>query len=76
MRSPWMQVTDTELFSLLRDKYGEGFDLFIQEKVVPLAGDITNEGLGLEPPTFDDLAKEMDVIVNIAATTNFYQRSV
>jgi len=71
-----MQVTDTELFSLLRDKYGEGFDLFIQEKVVPLAGDITNEGLGLEPPTFDDLAKEMDVIVNIAATTNFYQRSV
>ena len=76
MRSPWMQVTDTELFSLLRDKYGEGFDLFIQEKVVPLAGDITNEGLGLEPPTFDDLAKEMDVIVNIAATTNFYERSV
>jgi len=71
-----MQVTDTELFSLLRDKYGEGFDLFIQEKVVPLAGDITNEGLGLEPPTFDDLAKEMDVIVNIAATTNFYERSV
>ncbi|XP_066352789.1 fatty acyl-CoA reductase 1-like [Miscanthus floridulus] len=68
------EVTDTELFSLLRDKYGEGFDLFIQEKVVPLAGDITNEGLGLEPPTFDDLAKEMDVIVNIAATTNFYQR--
>ncbi|XP_066326790.1 fatty acyl-CoA reductase 1-like [Miscanthus floridulus] len=68
------EVTDTELFSLLRDNYGEGFDLFIQEKLVPLAGDITNEGLGLEPPTFDDLAKEMDVIVNIAATTNFYQR--
>jgi fatty acyl-CoA reductase len=71
-----MQVTGTELFSLLRDKYGEGFDLFMQEKVVPLAGDITKEGLGLEPATFDDLAKEMDVVVNIAATTHFYQRLV
>jgi fatty acyl-CoA reductase len=48
----------------------------MQEKVVPLAGDITKEGLGLEPATFDDLAKEMDVVVNIAATTHFYQRLV
>ncbi|KXG25392.1 hypothetical protein SORBI_3007G169900 [Sorghum bicolor] len=68
------KVTGTELFSLLRDKYGEGFDLFIQEKLIPLAGDITKEDLGLEPATFDDLAKEMDVIVNVAATTNFYGR--
>lgn len=72
-----MQVTGTELFSLLRDKYGEeGFDLFIRDKIVPLAGDIKNQDLGLEPPTLDALAKEMDVIVNVAATTNFYERSV
>ncbi|KAJ1269631.1 hypothetical protein BS78_07G226400 [Paspalum vaginatum] len=68
------EVTGTELFGLLREKHGEGFDLFIQEKVVPVAGDITKEDLGLDPPTLDDLAKDMDVIVNIAATTNFYER--
>ncbi|KAL5682257.1 hypothetical protein ACJX0J_008642, partial [Zea mays] len=69
------EVTGTELFSLLRDKYGEeGFDLFIRDKIVPLAGDITNQDLGLEPTTLDGMAKEMDVIVNVAATTNFYER--
>jgi alcohol-forming fatty acyl-CoA reductase len=71
------EVTGTELFSLLRDKYGEeGFDLFIRDKIVPLAGDITNQDLGLEPTTLDGMAKEMDVIVNVAATTNFYERSL
>ncbi|CAO2177358.1 unnamed protein product [Urochloa humidicola] len=68
------EVIGTELFGLLRDKYGEGFDSFIQDKIVALAGDITGEDLGLDAPTLHDLAKDMDVIVNIAATTNFYER--
>ncbi|CAL5000562.1 unnamed protein product [Urochloa decumbens] len=68
------EVIGTELFGLLRDKYGEGFDSFIGEKIVALAGDITGEDLGLDAPTLHDLAKHMDVIVNIAATTNFYER--
>ncbi|CAO2207578.1 unnamed protein product [Urochloa humidicola] len=68
------EVIGTELFGLLRDKYGEGFDSFIQDKIVALAGDITSEDLGLDAPTLHDLAKDMDVIVNIAATTNFYER--
>jgi fatty acyl-CoA reductase len=68
------EVIGSELFGLLRDKYGEGFDSFIQDKIVPLAGDITGEDLGLEASTLDQLANDMDVIINIAATTNFYQR--
>lgn len=71
-----IQVIGTELFGLLRDKYGEAFDSFIQEKIVPLAGDITSEDLGLDAPTLHGLAKDMDVIVNIAATTNFYERLI
>jgi fatty acyl-CoA reductase len=68
-------VIGTELFGLLRDKYGDGFDLFIQDKIVALAGDVADEELGLDAPTLDHLANHMDVIVNIAATTNFYERS-
>ncbi|XP_066326842.1 fatty acyl-CoA reductase 1-like [Miscanthus floridulus] len=68
------EVIDTELFGLLKEKHGKGFQQFVDEKVVALAGDIIYDGLGLEPPVLDALAKDTDVIVNIAATTNFYER--
>ncbi|CAL5000301.1 unnamed protein product [Urochloa decumbens] len=68
------EVIDTDLFDLLREKRGKGFQQFVEEKVVALAGDIIHHNLGLETPMLDALAKEIDVIVNIAATTNFYGR--
>ncbi|KAL6661996.1 hypothetical protein ACP70R_001380 [Stipagrostis hirtigluma subsp. patula] len=68
------EVIGTELFGLLREKHGNGFQQFVDDKIAALAGDIVYENLGLEAPVFDELAKEMDVIVNIAATTNFYER--
>ncbi|XP_062195169.1 fatty acyl-CoA reductase 1-like [Phragmites australis] len=68
------EVIGTELFGLLRENHGEGFQQFIEERIVPLAGDIIYENLGLEAPRLEELAKEIDVIVNIAATTNFYER--
>jgi alcohol-forming fatty acyl-CoA reductase len=68
-------VIDSELFGLPREKHGaDGFQQFIQDKVVALSGDIIHENLGLEAPMLKDLAEEIDVIVNIAATTNFYGR--
>ncbi|CAO2186441.1 unnamed protein product [Urochloa humidicola] len=68
------EVIDTDLFDLLREKHGSGFQQFVEEKVVALGGDIIHGNLGLETPTLEALAKEIDVIVNIAATTNFYGR--
>ncbi|CAL5000565.1 unnamed protein product [Urochloa decumbens] len=68
------EVIDTELFGLLREKHGNGFQHFIHEKVVALAGDIVYENLGLEAPILKELAKKIDIIINIAATTNFYER--
>ncbi|PWZ26147.1 Fatty acyl-CoA reductase 1 [Zea mays] len=68
------EVIDTELFGLLREKHGKGFQQFVEAKVVALAGDIVYDGLGLEAAVLDALAKDVDVIVNIAATTNFYER--
>ncbi|XP_040382563.1 fatty acyl-CoA reductase 1-like [Oryza brachyantha] len=68
------EVTETELFSVVKEKHGKGFEEFIEEKVVALAGDIIYDDLGLEPPVLHDLAGNLDVIVNGAATTNFYGR--
>jgi len=67
-------VIGTELFGLLREKHGAGFQQLIQDKVFALPGDIIYENLGLEAPMLKDLAQEIDIIVNIAATTNFYER--
>jgi fatty acyl-CoA reductase len=39
-----------------------------------LAGDITDENLGLESSKILELSKEIDIIVNGAAITNFYER--
>ena len=42
-----MQVIGTELFGLLREKHGDGFQQLIQDKVAALPGDIIYENLGL-----------------------------
>ncbi|KAL6858738.1 hypothetical protein ACP4OV_017740 [Aristida adscensionis] len=68
------EVIGTELFGLLREKHGNGFQQFVDEKIVAVAGDIVYHNLGLEAPVLNQLSKEIDVIVNIAATTNFYER--
>ena len=68
-----MQVIGTDLFGKLREKHGEdGMQQFMQEKIVALPGDIIYDNLGLN--TLEALAKDIDIIVNIAATTNFYER--
>jgi hypothetical protein len=69
-----MQVTGKELFGLLREMHGKRFQTFIQEKIVPLAGDIIYENLGVEGPELREMTQELNVIVNGAATTNFYER--
>jgi fatty acyl-CoA reductase len=70
------QVVGKELFGLLREKHGDGFDSFIEEKIVPLAGDVMREDFGVDSATLRELrvTEELNVIVNGAATTNFYER--
>ncbi|KAM3355366.1 hypothetical protein ACQJBY_025879 [Aegilops geniculata] len=68
------EVTRREIFQVLREKNGNGFGDFIQEKVCPLAGDVIYEDLGLDTAKLKELSKNIDIIVNGAATTNFYER--
>ncbi|KAK3132632.1 hypothetical protein QOZ80_6AG0525390 [Eleusine coracana subsp. coracana] len=68
------EVIGKELFGLLREEHGKGFQSFIQEKIVPLAGDIIYENFGVEGAQLREMTQELNVIVNGAATTNFYER--
>jgi hypothetical protein len=51
-----------------------GFDDFIQEKICPLVGDVVYENFGLDFAKLRELSKEIDIIINGAATTNFFER--
>ncbi|XP_037450093.1 probable fatty acyl-CoA reductase 4 [Triticum dicoccoides] len=70
------EVVGKELFRVLRQRHGSGFDAFIAEKVVALAGDVRHEGFGVEAETLHELrlTDELNIIINSAATTNFYER--
>ncbi|KAK9078431.1 hypothetical protein SSX86_002488 [Deinandra increscens subsp. villosa] len=64
-----------ELFKVLKDKYGTNLESFLSEKVTPVAGDITCENLGVEDYNLiQEMWRDVDVVVNVAATTNFDER--
>jgi fatty acyl-CoA reductase len=59
---------------VLKEQHGVAFDTFIEEKVCPLVGDIMYENFGLDSAKWRELSKDIDIIVNGAATTNFFER--
>ena len=67
-------MIEKELFKILKEEYGNGYNKFMEEKISPIAGDIIYENLGIESSQVENLINEIDIIVNNAATTNFYER--
>ncbi|XP_015164953.1 fatty acyl-CoA reductase 1-like isoform X4 [Solanum tuberosum] len=66
------EVMQTELFSVLREKIGTNIlNSLIEEKVFPVAGDNSFEDFGIEN---SEMFKEIDIIINSAATTRFDER--
>ncbi|XP_037447143.1 alcohol-forming fatty acyl-CoA reductase-like isoform X2 [Triticum dicoccoides] len=68
------EVVGTELFDVLRSRHGADFNSLIKDKIFPLAGDIVYENCALPISTIEQISKEIDVIVSVAATTSFYER--
>ncbi|KAK4369486.1 hypothetical protein RND71_013278 [Anisodus tanguticus] len=70
------EVMQTELFSVLREKIGaNNLNSLVEEKVFPVAGDISFEDFGIENSEMkNEMFKEIDIIINAAATTRFDER--
>ncbi|KAH0470833.1 hypothetical protein IEQ34_000556 [Dendrobium chrysotoxum] len=69
------EVFAKELFDVLKEKHGKDFDSFISKKVYSIAGDIIYENLGIEDYNLREMLwEEIDIVVNVAATTKFYER--
>ncbi|HTK39171.1 MAG TPA: AMP-binding protein [Pyrinomonadaceae bacterium] len=67
----WTTIVTSPTFDPLREKYGDGFDDFIREKVIPVNGDVGNEFLGLDEKEAKKIMQDTDVIINGAGNVTF-----
>ena len=65
------ELYESSVFERLRAVHGAGFDAFIREKLVAVAGDISEDGLGLAPEVAARLRSEVEVVINSAAVVSF-----
>ncbi|CAK7329346.1 unnamed protein product [Dovyalis caffra] len=69
------EVIGKDLFKVLREKHGASLHSFISERVTPVPGDIAYEDLGVKDSSLkDEMWREIDVVLNFAATTHFDER--
>ncbi|XP_048321897.2 fatty acyl-CoA reductase 3 [Ziziphus jujuba] len=65
------EIIGKELFRVLRERWDTEFESFVSEKMAAVSGDISFENLGLDANDEEKLWKEIDIIINSAATTRF-----
>lgn len=69
------QVIGKELFWVLREKWASDFNSFVSKKLTPVPGDISCDDLGVTDSNLrEEMWREVDIVVNLAATTNFDER--
>jgi fatty acyl-CoA reductase len=69
------EILAKDLFNLLKENLGTNYKSFISEKLSVVPGDITSEDLGLKDSNLrENISSQIDVIINLAATTNFNER--
>lgn len=69
-----LQVLDAELFNTLRETHGASYMSFMLSKLTPVTGNICDSDIGLQADSSEEIAKEVDVIINSAANTTFNER--
>ncbi|KAH6836775.1 fatty acid reductase 1, partial [Perilla frutescens var. hirtella] len=68
-------IIDTELFKVLRKKWGKNINCILSEKLIPISGDISDVNLGItDKELINEICGEIDFIINSAATTRFDER--
>ncbi|CAI5489464.1 unnamed protein product [Closterium sp. Naga37s-1] len=65
------QVVPSPVFSLLRERHGEGYGAFMAGKLTAVQGNVGEDGLGLPAHAAAALHDSVDLIFNFAATVDF-----
>ncbi|XP_021729655.1 alcohol-forming fatty acyl-CoA reductase-like [Chenopodium quinoa] len=68
------EILGKELFKVLREKLGSNFESFTSEKITVVAGDTSYENLGLTAEQMKEMYEDIDIVINVAATTKFEER--
>ncbi|KAL6649285.1 hypothetical protein ACP70R_013509 [Stipagrostis hirtigluma subsp. patula] len=68
------EVVDTELFRCLQEIHGKDYHSFVARKLVPVVGDVREANIGISPEVADEIADQVDIIINSAANTTFDER--
>ncbi|KAH0634706.1 hypothetical protein KY284_037492 [Solanum tuberosum] len=69
-----IEIMESELFKCLEEMHGESYKSFIENKLIPIVGNIYEPNLGMDIITSDKIAQEIDLIVDSAAITTFDER--
>lgn len=73
----YIQVVETELFRVLRDTWGENLEPFLTKKMEAIPGDVSYENLGVKDFSLREVMwSEIELVVNVAATTRFDERYI
>lgn len=67
----WTNVVTAPPFDPLRELYGDGFEEFIREKVTVVGGDIGEDNLGYTEERAQEIAEDIDVVINSAGNVTF-----
>jgi long-chain acyl-CoA synthetase len=67
----WTSIVTSPTFDPLREKYGDGFEDFIRDRVIPVNGDVGNEFLGLDEKKAKRIMADTDIIINGAGNVTF-----
>jgi len=64
-------VEESPVFDPLFARYGSGLPRFLLDKVEVVEGDVTAQGLGLDPEIGGRLRRDLDIIINSSGLTDF-----
>ncbi|XP_054811952.1 fatty acyl-CoA reductase 2, chloroplastic-like [Prosopis cineraria] len=68
------EIIECELFKIIKQGHGERYEEFMMSKLIPVVGTVCEPDLGMDSHTATDIAKQVHVVVNSAATTSFDER--
>ncbi len=67
----WKEVAASEVLRPLRERLGPGFEAFLRDKVVPVAGDVVQPFCGLDAGLRDEIRGSTDAVVNASGVVDF-----
>jgi len=67
----WKDIATSEVLRPLADQYGSGYEMFLRDKVMPIAGDVALPFCGLDADLRDELRGETDAVINASGVIDF-----